>query len=173
LLTGPMFAFNIDRLAVRTQIPRNIVAACARRLFDNGVWQPDGPIYTWRAPDDAQFWNDVGVAEGKLCRRVDRLGRIEWASAGAWRKAYEAADEKGESLTILYSTHAVAEPEESSPSPAAERAGLDDVRLPLRPRVERGPKSASRAVRVVSDTGAVTSGAPWRSDLFPGANWLS
>src|SRR5688500_9714399 len=69
LLVGPAVGFNIDRLTVRTQAPRALVAACTRRLFDNGVWQPDGSVYTWTTPDDKAFWSDVAVAEGLLCRR--------------------------------------------------------------------------------------------------------
>ena len=182
LLTGPTVSFNIDRLACRTQIPRSVVAACTRRLFDNGVWQHDGPAYAWRSADDAQFWSDVGVAEGQLCRRTDPLGRIEWANAGAWRKAYEFSVTETEPtpFSIAYST----EPERPAAAPAAgaDTAGEPAVSLPVaetrlvrnRARPRRKPE-----VAIVAGVAADTARATWlgapetgKGDLFPGANWL-
>ncbi len=176
LLTGPAFSFNIDRLACRTQIPRNVVAACTRRLFDNGVWQPDGPVYAWRAPDDPQFWNDVGVAEGRLCRRADRLGRIEWARAGAWRKAYEIGTADDESLTVAYSSHSMKETDEAGAAPSAiPLSEAKEVRLPMRPRPERA-RRAQFIAPLVAVPVVAARGAPvgqTKKDLFPGADWLS
>jgi hypothetical protein len=181
LLTGPAVAFNIDRLACRTQVPRSVVAACARRLFDNGVWHPDGPVYTWHAADEPKFWNDVAVAEGQLCRRLDRLGRIEWASAGAWRKAYDFGEQDKPSIHVEYFAYMDGErpaveatkspanggtvsgstPEASTTeaSPAAEEARS-------RPW-QRIPALAGSPEAVPAWLGAAASG-----DLFPGTAWL-
>jgi hypothetical protein len=159
LLTGPGVAFNVDRMAWRTQIPRAIVSACTRRLFDNGVWHPDGPVYVWHSPDDVQFWNDVSVAEGKLCRRVDRLGRIEWANPGAWQKPYDFGEAGSEALSVDYQCQH--EPVVPKGLPNA------DLRRPSR-EVNPEPELAG----VTSETPATWLGEAQPTELFPGASWL-
>jgi hypothetical protein len=170
LLTGPGVAFNVDRMACRTQIPRAIVSACTRRLFDNGVWHPDGPVYAWHSPDDDQFWNDVSVAEGKLCRRTDRLGRIEWASPGAWQKRYDFGSTESESLCVNYHSQV----EQKGPA-AAEIPVQEEVASEAEVRIRR-PKAAVRPepmmVSVVPDTPSTWLGETQPAELFPGTSWL-
>lgn len=92
LLIAPVIGCGVHKLAKVTGYPSEFVARCARRLVDNGVW-PDGQpycsgytVYNW---DD--FWRDVGVAEGKLCRRCDETGELQWAAPGEWWKEYDFA----------------------------------------------------------------------------------
>lgn len=94
LLAAAEFGRNIDALSRRTGYPRGFVAQCARRWIDNGVWTPQGLVTEWSPADEASgaFWNDVAVAEGKLCRRVNADGEIEWAPPGFWNKSYEFID---------------------------------------------------------------------------------
>lgn len=182
LLVGPALKFNVDRMAGRTNCPRAIAAACARRLFDNGVWQADGSVYTWKRPDDEHFWNDVAVAEGKLCRRTDRYGCIEWAPPGAWRKAYDfgAADP---ALTVSYLADgetvrpvktqvetAQAKPARAQPAPQAVTADLGGEwpgRSDLTVTASQQPRQVSREM-TPAFLGHAAAG-----NLFPGAVWLS
>jgi hypothetical protein len=95
LLAAQHLTQNIDRLARITAYPREFVAKCARRLCDNGVWRQGATVCTWNeatladGPDHMAFWADVAVAEGKMSRRVNGNGGIEWAQAGCWIKSYE------------------------------------------------------------------------------------
>lgn len=91
LLASRVFSQNVDRLSLVTGIRREFVARCARRLVDNGVWASGRLVCAWAEEegDSLAFWADVGVAEGKLCRRVTPEGRVEWAPAGHWRKSYD------------------------------------------------------------------------------------
>lgn len=180
LLLGPQVRFNIDRLTSRTRYPRAQVAACARRLFDHGLWRPEGPDYRWSGCQDAEFWLDVAVAEGRLHRRVDGSGELEWAEAGTWRKAYDFVT-RDASLTIAYV---------DAPVPAirdaVETAQVISEKLE-RPavaeeRVEFAAALAGVAVleKEPSHARARSTGPKWtrldglrRSDLFPDAQWLS
>jgi hypothetical protein len=186
LLAGPALNFNVDRLAGRTHCPRAIAAACARRLFDNGVWQADGSVYTWKSPDDEHFWNDVAVAEGKLCRRTDRFGCIEWAAPGAWRKAYDfgTADPAltvsyfadGESGRPVKAQPEPMAPKGSRPQPAQETVpasvpaslGQDWLGTPAIAAI--GATQPLHLQRETSSAFLTHSGA---GNLFPGAVWLS
>jgi hypothetical protein len=81
------------------------VARVVRRLIDNGVWQSGGTFVDWSIEDEASgtFWNDVAVAEGKMCRRVGPGGQIEWAPAGFWNKSFQFVDpEADRRLANLY-----------------------------------------------------------------------
>ncbi len=95
LLAAERIGQNIDRLARFSGYPREFVAKCARRLCDNGVWRNGQTVYNWDEAclaDDAirrAFWADVAVAEGRMCRRENGHGGIEWAQAGCWIKSYE------------------------------------------------------------------------------------
>ena len=102
LMMGPALNFNVDRLAARTGVPRAQAAVFTRRWFDNGVWQAAGPIYPWCSPNEPEFWNDVAVGEGKLCRRGDRIDTIEWASPGVWRKSYDFVSKGTSALSVAY-----------------------------------------------------------------------
>ena len=169
LLVGHALSFNVDRMAARTQTPRAFVAACTRRLFDNGVWQADGPVYTWTSPDDTQFWKDVSVAEGLLCRRVDRLGRIEWARAGAWRKHYEFAARESDALAVAYTCES-----DLPQTKAVEALEIEEpfVPEPPRPRNER-PVPALAASAMMPAGNTWLGSKPVGNELFPNAQWLS
>jgi len=105
LLAGLEFGHNIDLLARRTGYDRGLVARIARRLIDNGVWKSGVTIADWSSADEASgtFWNDVAVAEGKMCRRLGPDGRIEWAPAGFWNKNFGFVDPGADQrLATLY-----------------------------------------------------------------------
>ena len=165
LLAAADARYNIDRIAARTGVARHWVAACARRLRDNGVWSAGEACVAWTGPEDFRFWNDVGVAEGRLLRRTDARGRTQWAPAGAWAKAYDfvgpASDPGG---AVLYMV-ADDEPPPPAPRPApAARSPDTSVRL----TVERGP-AAEPAPRPQAP--AFLGAAPL-PELFPGTAWL-
>lgn len=186
LLLGPQLRFNIDRMASRTRYPRAQVAACARRLFDHGVWRPEGPDYTWTSCRDAEFWLDVAVAEGRLWRRTNKAGEIEWAEAGTWTKVYDFVT-KDTSLTIAYvDVPAVVAPvpEEEEEEAPAEWSRKPAATRPVEMRVERAPvlPAAGPREEEFAMAGSTNSalGPTWtrldgprRSDLFPDAQWLS
>ena len=94
LLVAVEYGQNVELLTRRTGIDRPFVSKCARRLIDNGVWSGGQTVADWTAGDEASgsFWNDVAVAEGKLCRRTLEDGTIEWAPAGYWNKGYHFVD---------------------------------------------------------------------------------
>jgi hypothetical protein len=105
LLAGLEWGQNIDVLARRTGIDRSFVARAARRLIDNGVWAGGRTVAEWTALDEASgpFWNDVAVAQGKLCRRTLEDGAIEWAPPGFWNKGYHFVDPAVEkAMTATY-----------------------------------------------------------------------
>lgn len=94
LLAAREIGQNVDRLATRTGTTRSFVARCARRLLDHGVWADGETVCEWgdEGPAHPSFWNDVAVAEGKMCRRVDESGAFEWDPVGDWIKFYEYRD---------------------------------------------------------------------------------
>jgi hypothetical protein len=94
LLAAREIGQNVDRLASRTGTTRSFVARCARRLLDHGVWADGETVCEWgdEGPAHPSFWNDVAVAEGKMCRRVDESGEFDWAPVGDWIKFYEYRD---------------------------------------------------------------------------------
>ncbi|MEW5930013.1 MAG: hypothetical protein AB1941_21370 [Gemmatimonadota bacterium] len=94
LLAAREIGQNVDRLAARTGTTRSFVGRCARRLLDHGVWADGETVCEWgdEGPAHPSFWNDVAVAEGKMCRRVDESGAFEWAPVGDWIKYYEYRD---------------------------------------------------------------------------------
>ena len=157
LLAAPDAGLNIDRVARRTGEPRHWVAACARRLLDNGVWAGGAPVYPWSGPDDFRFWNDVAVAEGRLLRRTGPAGRLEWAPPGAWSKAYDYVGPAGDpGGPVLY--HAPGEE-----TPEAEETAAPPPPAPVLAAEAWAP--ASPPVRAYAAAGAVP-------ELFPGAAWL-
>jgi hypothetical protein len=93
LLAAAEFGQNIDLLSRCTGFDRSFVARCARRLTDNGVWVSGATVADWSSADEASgtFWNDVAVAEGKMCRRTVG-GNVEWAPAGFWNKSFHFTD---------------------------------------------------------------------------------
>lgn len=145
LIAGLQMEHNVVKLAHVTGIQVEFVARCARRLVDNGVWREGETLCAWSAGEHAQpaFWSDVAVAEGKLCRRSDEEGRLEWAPQGHWWKSFDHVTRAPEEGGTRYHTPS-AEPE---PDPAAP----DDA-------VARHPHPGGAG----SET----------SDLFPDAVWL-
>lgn len=187
LLAGPELRFNIDRIATRCALPRPWVAACVRRLIDNGVWACGRAEYSWRGPDDFRFWNDAAVGEGRLLRRALPEGGVEWAPAGAWEKAYDFLGPQSDpGGAVLYMDTA---PEPAEPGPVAARAPAPEpaaerprpvivaaeretrppaVRMPTLRRVGDG----WLGMAPVDDLVLAGAGAGAAPDLFPGANWL-
>lgn len=94
LLASAIYGHNVDLLARRTGISRALVARVARRLIDNGVWQAGRIAASWTVSDGPgeAFWNDVSVAEGRMCRRATPEGVVEWAPAGFWNKNFQFVD---------------------------------------------------------------------------------
>lgn len=116
LLAARSVGQNIDKLARLTGMSRELVARCARRLVDNGVWRDGHTIYRWvDDPADVEaLRSDVAVAEGKLCRRIDELGEMEWAPHGYWRKQFEYVSARvGEQPPeVVYLAHVEIPPQE-------------------------------------------------------------
>lgn len=114
LVAGSEVGHNIDRIARLTGVDRENVARMARRLVDNGVWVSGNTVSHWRdnPGDVVSFRRDVAVAEGRLCRRMDEFGQLEWAPQGYWRKEFEYAGAKADlsSHAVRYHPH-VAVPE--------------------------------------------------------------
>jgi hypothetical protein len=178
LLVGPATNFNVDRLAARTQCPRPMVAASARRLFDNGVWEPDGPVYAWVSPDDNRFWWDVAVAEGQLCRRTDALGQITWAAPGKWRKAYDFVQKEKDStqLAVAYVSQPEPapeiferrQPEAVTPEPVAQKPQPPAVVTNLPGLLPSIPTRIERLIPLQP-----AQATEERGNLFPDAVWLA
>lgn len=179
LLAGPEARFNIDRVAARCALPRPWVAACVRRLIDNGVWACGEALYPWRGPDDPRFWNDAAVAEGRLLRRARPEGGVEWAAAGAWDKAYDFVGPQSDpGGAVLYFDAAPADDAprtvraELAPEPEPEP---EPVRPRPAPRLPAPPVTGDAWMGVppaAEDRVLAGAGAGTVPDLFPGADWL-
>ncbi|HET6229400.1 MAG TPA: hypothetical protein VFE05_04920 [Longimicrobiaceae bacterium] len=162
LLAGAETGFNVERLARRTGYPAHQVAAFVRRLVDHGVHEPCGRA--WTSPADERFWNDAGVAEGRLCRRLRPDGSPEWAPAGTWQRAYEyvGREEAGPVVSYL-PDEAVADVSDilgGAWSPEVDASYDDEAAVGgVDPLDERADDAAP----------ALTAPAV---DLFPGTLWL-
>ena len=160
LLASLEFGQNVEGLARRTGFPRSFVAKCARRLIDNGVWVGGETAAEWSADDEASgaFWNDVAVAEGKLCRRVGAAGEIEWAPAGYWKKNYEFIETAEQPLSAVYRDPV---PPEAEPAAPAADVANDE------------PSTPAAAIPAADEPASAPEGAtPPDDDLFPGTVWL-
>lgn len=105
LVAACEYGQNVDLLARRTGLPRPLVARCARRLIDNGIWVGGKTVAEWAPEDPASgnFWNDAAVAEGKMCRRTRPDGSLEWAPPGFWNKNFHFLDPDADNrLGTLY-----------------------------------------------------------------------
>jgi hypothetical protein len=192
LLAAPGTRFNIDLLTRRTGFSRPFVAACARRLYDNGVWRDGRDHYAADGPEDARFWDDAAVALGTLCRRSGPAGH-EWAPPGIWSKPYDYVGAPcSAGLAIAYQD-ASAPPDEAWPSPAPE-PGLEGVREPAVAEAAAPPVRVAPALPRLQAAGWVAgaagagaarhpavvwlgpdvrvAGLEGRRELFPGAAWL-
>jgi hypothetical protein len=91
LVAGLDVGPNPERISRRTGVPRPFASKCARRLIDNGVWSNGQTVGDWVAsPENVDaFARDVAVAEGRLLRRIDPAGRLEWAPPGQWTKSFD------------------------------------------------------------------------------------
>lgn len=168
LLAGSVWGHNVDRLARRTGYDRAFVARCARRLIDNGVWQNGRTIGDWSLSDEASgsFWNDVGVAEGVLCRRVGADGLIEWAPPGYWNKHYEFVDSGEQGLSVHYRDALPTPSQEAAARPAAEVEPVPPASQEPEPIVASDDAAASESGR------EETSSPPTLEEVFTGAVWL-
>ena len=179
LLAGPALNFNIDRMAGRTGMPRAFVAACTRRLFDNGIWEHAGPVYTWKTPADEDFWRDVAVGEGNMHRRRGQNGQIEWAEPGVWKKEYVLARDVIAPLAISYAC--------DTDHPHVKPPAQENIeRLPTKPKSifnTATPRPLGRARKNIAPLAAIegsdelvmtdaTVERKNKMDLFPEANWL-
>lgn len=178
LLAGPELRFNIDRIATRCALPRPWVAACVRRLVDNGVWVVGRAEYPWRGPDDPRFWNDAAVAEGRLLRRARDGGGVEWAPPGAWEKAYDFVGPQSDpGGALLYFD---ATPECIGPGPSAPVVEPPEIAAAERPRpVSAAASTPARVTAMPEPTRAGGAGAerapvPVSFPALPGAGdaWL-
>jgi hypothetical protein len=174
LLASRTLGQNVDRLARFSGAPRDFVARCARRLVDNGVWQRGRTVATWTDPETADFgfWADVGVAEGRLCRRLDENGHPEWAQAGEWWKSFDLIPPSAESgmalryrprCRVVPASELVLEPrEETVEEPQPEPARRDRPGPAPEPRWIGAPETGGAPVTFL--------GAP---EHFRGVKWLS
>lgn len=115
LLASLRIRHNVDALAKFCGVRREVVARCARRLHDNGVWQEGRVICSWMVPESLgdDFRRDVAVAEGKLWRRLGDDGYPCWAPPGYWYKSYGFVDpEPKAGSAVVY----LPRPERESPS---------------------------------------------------------
>lgn len=154
LAAGPEHRFNVDRIAGACRLPRAWVAACVRRLIDNGVWTGGRAACAWRDAGDPRFWNDAAVAEGRLQRRTLPDGGFEWAPAGRWTKAYDFIGPQGDPGGAVLYLDAHADPERLVPAAPPDPEPSAAAEAQPRPF----PRPPQRA---------------WSApELFPGAAWL-
>jgi len=128
LMASTEFGHNVDVLARRTGLDRSLVARVARRLIDNGVWNAGVTVADWRCTDEASgtFWNDVAVAEGKMCRRIGPSGSIEWAPAGFWNKNFQFIEpDEEKSLAARYLDATPADGGDEAAEPPGEDVPAD------------------------------------------------
>jgi hypothetical protein len=175
LLAAVEFGQNIDTLTRRTGYERSFVARCARRLIDNGVWMGGRTISDWSPQDEASgsFWNDVAVAEGKLCRRLNEHGHIEWAPAGYWKKSYEFIEASGDQpLSTTYRDPTAPLLSQNEEETVDESAGSPTAELEAPAESETAaPQPEPGQPAPPAETPAVENDVP-RKELFPNAVWL-
>jgi hypothetical protein len=190
LLASQEYGHNIDRIARRTGFDRGFVARVARRLIDNGVWNAGVTVADWSSSDEASgtFWNDVAVAEGKMCRRIGPGGQIEWAPAGFWNKNFQyvvPTGDRGLSTQYLDATQIVDKSDVDKS--AAERdeafltgddAGADPLETAMTSMSKTRPEPVETrivgplpGVRVTLPT-AARAMVPPLDDLFRDVVWI-
>ncbi len=181
LFCGLEFGHNIDALSRRTSYERPFVARIARRLIDNGVWKCGVTVADWSSSDEASgtFWNDVAVAEGKMCRRIGPDGRIEWAPAGFWNKSFHFVDpEADQKLAAVYFDSGRAGTEESVngaverlDTVAAQPSAAEPEPLLVDEAEEHlSPEPTETVPETV--TGRRESGVPRLDELFRDVVWI-
>jgi hypothetical protein len=184
LLASVHVGQNVDRLARFTGLRRDVVARCARRLVDNGVWQDGNIVCRWLdTPEDTDsFWADAAVAEGRLCRRMGDDREMEWAPQGYWRKHYEYVGprEAEQPQSICYHAHVELGTQDLPYAADAEDEDVPAEVVPERNTLRQTvPDVAADApVWLGGDEPASTLESPWLGDgsaateLFPDAVWL-
>lgn len=178
LLASLEYGQNVELLARRTGYQRSFVAKCARRLIDNGVWSQGRTVASWSVEDEASgaFWNDVAVAEGKLCRRANPDGEIEWAPAGYWKKSYEFIESADQPLTAVYrdpagpaAAPAPGQAPQSQPEPTPAPVEAGEGEEPVSEQ-EKAPPPGDAVDPAVPAAPAGPKRPP--DELFPGTVWL-
>ena len=193
LLAARSIGQNIDKLARLTGLSRELVARSARRLVDNGVWRDGHTVYRWAddLADVEALRSDVAVAEGKLCRRIDELGEMEWAPHGYWRKQFEYVSARiGEQPSeVVYLAHVEIPPQDLPYVPEKEvDADSEGAEAAFDGTEARGPHVEEQPLAVALVPGSVAplwiGGEPslpdvshdWSGgssvELFPEAVWL-
>lgn len=131
LIAGAEYGHNVDVLAKRTGLSRSFVARCARRLIDNGVWEAGRTVAEWEPGDPASgtFWNDVAVAEGKMCRREAPDGALEWAPAGFWNKNFHFLDPDADNRLGNHYMDSMPEPESEAEESVEDEGSDADMRV--------------------------------------------
>jgi hypothetical protein len=152
LLAACELGQGVHKLALLTGFPPEFVARCARRLVDNGVWQDGATVSPWVTSlgDLDAFWADVAVAEGKLYRRVNADGQLEWGRPGEWwKELQDVAVAAGYSASTRYCSRALpvatddspyeflrpSEEPETVPAEPAPRVAAESPRLQRRPEL--------------------------------------
>lgn len=168
LLAGLRMEHNVVKIANFAGLKVELVARCARRLVDNGVWRSGETLCSWRidGADHAAFWADVAVAEGKLCRRLDESGRPEWAPGGHWWKSFDLVRQsqvdRVEQSVLYYSPPPVTVAEPVHPETDTSEWDESDA----------GDLTGAKSVSPVSEESDVVSWGPWEavdSDPLPRA----
>lgn len=136
LLASVETPHNVDRISRLLGLSREFVARCGRRLCDNGVWAAGRVICSWTdpAPGERAFWADVAVAEGRLCRRIEESGSLQWAAPGVWHKNYSLVDQRPNlDTSVSYEVPSlpanVQGDEVGSPAPVSEERDADSLIL--------------------------------------------
>lgn len=144
LLVAERLGQNIDRLSRLTGCERELVARCARRWHDSGVWDAGQTVSPWveHGPSHPSLWKDVKVAEGVLWRTTGADGTIHWVAPGAR-----------------------IEPQEPQ--------SLDPVRPELYRRKRGAPASEPHEMQSVRAGAGRVWSRPHRPVLFPDAVWLA
>lgn len=144
LLAAERLGQNIDRLSRLTGCERELVARCARRWHDSGVWLAGRTLSPWveHGPRHPSLWNDVKVAEGVLWRTTDADGTIHWVAPGA------------------------------RVEPQAPQS-LDPVRPELYRRKREAPAGEPLEVQSARASAGRVWSRPHRPVLFPDAVWLA
>lgn len=133
LLASVYVGHNVDRIARFTGVRRDMVARCARRLVDNGVWRDGDIVCRWldTKTDTDSFWADVAVAEGKWCRRIGEDGQMEWAPQGYWRKHYDYAGPREAEQPQIVCYHPHIEPGSQDLPRPVEQDDEEELAVPV------------------------------------------
>lgn len=186
LVAAARIGQNIDRIARFTGITREQVARRARRLVDNGVWCDGATVSRWAqgAGDVEAFRSDVGVAEGRLCRRIDESGEMEWAPHGYWRKHYDYVPPRDgpQPQVVCYHPHvevpvqdlpylpATADEGEPEEAPQVERTAPPVMADPVSADLWLG---GEEELVLAEATGWDPGADSTAEELFPDAVWLA